>query len=115
MIVRILTLRTIVAFTDLSTIADEDLAALTMLTNQPFYYLLYTFWNIQLIPVLISLAIDVAIIAVSFAFLRSLTHQHDPRTIKTNNQALAADWQIMAACTGLATTVYALTFVLSYY
>lgn len=101
-------------FTDAGDI-DEDLAALTLLTNQPYYYLLYSFWTIQLLPVAMSLLFDVAVVAIPFALLRPLTRAHDPNTPKTTNQALATDWQIMLLTTGLAASVYGLTFYLSYY
>ena len=94
---------------------DEDLAALTLLTNQPYYYLLHAFWSIQLLPVAISLFFDVAIIALPFALLRPSPRRQEPNTAKTQNQAIAIDWQIMMLTAGLAATLYAVTFYLSYY
>lgn len=94
---------------------DEDIAALTLLTNQPYYYLLHAFWSIQLVPVLLGLLFDVAVIAVPFALLRPLRRVHELNTPKTGNQALATDWQIMVLTAALAATLYAVTFYLSYY
>ena len=94
---------------------DEDLAALTLLTNQPYYYLLHAFWSIQIIPVMISQLLDVAVITLPFALLRPVTRPHHPNTPRTYSQALATDWQIMVLTAGLAATLYAVTFYLSYY
>ncbi len=94
---------------------DEDLAALALLTNQPYYYLLYSFWSVELFPVIASLTIDIAAIAIPFALLRPLTHLHDLHVAKSQNQRLAQDWQIILLTAGLAASVYAVTFSLFYY
>lgn len=93
---------------------DEDLAALTLLTNQPYYYLLYSFWSVQIVPIIVSLSIDIAAIAIPFALLRPLTHLHSVHA-KTANQRLAQDWQIIFLTAALAASVYAVTFSLFYY
>lgn len=87
----------------------EDLAALTLLTNQPYYYLLYSFWSIQFVPVVISLAIDVVVITIPFALLRPLKRHYNART---TNQLLAMDWQILVLTALLGSTIYAVTFSL---
>ena len=102
------------SFTDVGD-TDEDLAALTLLTNQPYYHLLYSYWSIQLLPVALSLLFDVAVITIPFALLRPLNRAHNVNTPKTTNQALATDWQIMILTALLAASVYASTFYLSYY
>ena len=93
---------------------DEDIAALTLITNQPYYYLLYSFWSIQLLPVATSLIFDVAVITIPFALLRPQTRPHHPNLPRTNNQALATDWQIMVLTAVLGATIYAVAFYLSY-
>ena len=65
-----------------------------------------------MIPVLISLSIDVATIAVPFALLRP---RAGAKSVRTNNQALATDWQVLASAAGLATAVYALAFYICSY
>lgn len=93
-------------------VTDEDLAALTLLTNAPYYYLLHSFWSIQLLPVLISLGIDITIITLPFALLRAR-----PRVggASTPNQAITTDYQILLVTSALAAAIYAVTFYLSYY
>ena len=93
---------------------DEDLTALTLLVNQPYYYLLHAFWSVELVSVAISLIFDVAVVAVPFALLRPLNRRLEPNTPRTTNQALATDWQIMVLTAVLGATVYAVTFFLSY-
>jgi hypothetical protein len=93
---------------------DEDLAALTLLINQPYYYLLQAFWSIPLVSVAVSLFFDILTIAVPFAVLRPLNRRLEPNNPRTTNQALATDWQIMVLTAVLGATVYAVTFFLSY-
>jgi hypothetical protein len=83
--------------------------------NQPHYHLLHTHYTVPFLPLLTSLFFDVVITALPFALLRPLTRAHDPLTPRTNNQALATDWQIMILTALLGSTVYAVTFYLSYY
>lgn len=94
---------------------DEDLAALAILVNRPYYHLLSSFWSVELLPVVISIVIDVAAVTIPFALLRPMSRLHDPHTTKTPNQRLSNDWQIMALTTVLAASVYAVTFSLLYY
>lgn len=93
---------------------DEDLAALTLLINQPYYYLLHAFWSVPLVSVAVSLAFDIVITALPFALLRPLGRRLEPNTPRTTNQALATDWQIMVLTAILGASVYAVTFFVSY-
>ena len=54
------------------------------------------------------------VIAIPFALLRPLTHAHDPNIAKTNNQAVAIDWQVLGLTSLFAASVYAVTFYISY-
>ncbi|KAK3713072.1 hypothetical protein LTR37_008757 [Vermiconidia calcicola] len=93
----------------------EDIAALTILTNQPYYYLVNAFYGVDLFAVALSLAFDVVVIAIPFALLRPLTRAHDPNAPRSVNQVLATDWQIMMWSAALGATVYAVAFSITYY
>ena len=87
---------------------------MTLLVNQPYYYLLHAFWSIPLVSVAVSLFFDIAVVALPFAVLRPLYRRLEPNTARTTNQAIATDWQIMLLTALLAASVYAVTFFVSY-
>lgn len=96
------------------TAPDQDIASLTLLLNAPYYYLLYTLWSIELLPILTSLAVDITVFSLPFALLRP-AHAHTSGTgPKTANQAVARDWQIDVLTAALAAVVYAVTFYLTF-
>ena len=96
-------------------VPGRDVAVLTFLINQPYHYLLYSFWKIELVPVLVSLATDVLVVAAPFALFRPSTLAADKGTIMNPNQVVARDWQIDALTAVLAATIYAVTFFLTYF
>lgn len=95
-------------------LADQDIASLALLTNAPYYYLLYTLWALELSPVLVSLVIDITTLAIPFALFRPLHAHSATAPVKSANQAVARDWQIDLLTAALAAVVYAMTFYLTY-
>ena len=88
---------------------------MAILTNRPYYHLLNSFWSVEIIPIGVSVVIDIAAVSIPFALLRPLTRLHDQHNPKTINQRLSQDWQLMALTTLLAASVYTVTFSLLYY
>lgn len=80
----------------------------------PYYYLLYTFWALELVPVLVSLSVDIVTVALPFALLRPV-HAHTSATgNKTANQAIALDWQVSLLTAGLAACLYSTIWYFTY-
>ncbi|KAK5165897.1 uncharacterized protein LTR77_008821 [Saxophila tyrrhenica] len=94
---------------------DEDIAALTLLTNQPFHHLLHSYYALPLAPLTFSLLTDILVTALPFALLAPLTRAHDPLTPRTSNQALATDASILLLTSAMAASIFATTFYLSHH
>ncbi|KYG47386.1 hypothetical protein M433DRAFT_63243 [Acidomyces richmondensis BFW] len=84
----------------------KDLAALTCLSNVPYYFLLHTFYDIDGLACMVALAIDVGTIAIPFFLLRPLMATHhrgrDP------NRQVAQDNQIFILTMVLGAATYAI-------
>ncbi|EMD00501.1 hypothetical protein BAUCODRAFT_61559 [Baudoinia panamericana UAMH 10762] len=92
----------------------QDIAALAILCNLPYYYLLTTFYNISVFSSSIALLIDISAIAIPFSLLRPLIHAHDPEG-HSPNQQVAKDRYLNTLVAILGATVYALVIYGSLY
>ncbi|CAK4032618.1 uncharacterized protein RCC_04466 [Lecanosticta acicola] len=91
-----------------------DLAYLTLLNQVPHYFLLNTFFGIDLVAVLIPLAIDVTSVAIPFALLRGVNAGHADSTVKTPNQLIAQDLPVRLLTATFGASVYALVMYLGF-
>lgn len=91
----------------------QDIASLTVLAEVPYYYLLTTFFGIDIYASFIATAIDVAALTIPFALFRPLIHAHEPG--RSPNQQVAQDRQIFAYVALLGAAIYAVVIYSSLY
>ncbi|KAF2172222.1 hypothetical protein M409DRAFT_17460 [Zasmidium cellare ATCC 36951] len=83
-----------------------DLAYLTLLNNVPHYFLLNTFYGIDLFTAILPLAIDIITITLPFAVFRRLNSGHADPESKTVNQQVVQDKSIQTLVTVFGSAVY---------
>lgn len=83
------------------------------LSNLPYYFLLHTFYSIDLSACILALSIDIAAIAIPFALLRPLIHAHEPSNAP--NQQVAQDSRIYTLMALFGSFLYAVVIYGSLY
>ncbi|KAK5122270.1 hypothetical protein LTR85_004181 [Meristemomyces frigidus] len=91
----------------------KDLASLATLSNLPYYFLLYTFYELHLFACATALVIDIATIGIPFALLVPLIRAHEPG--KSPNQQVAQDGSIFFLMSLFGSAIYAVTVYGSLY
>lgn len=81
---------------------------MSLLNNVPHYYLLNTFFGVDYLATAIPIVIDVAAVAIPFAFFRSVNHARKGGEVKTANQAVVQDRGVQYLIAAFGASIYAL-------
>ncbi|KAF2139561.1 uncharacterized protein K452DRAFT_231905 [Aplosporella prunicola CBS 121167] len=87
---------------------DIDLISFSLLTHSPWYYLLYTFYDVQPATIAICLSIDAASLAIPTRLLRPRAPAHNPRAAPeaVPNRSIINDFQTVTATSLLGSAIY---------
>jgi hypothetical protein len=94
---------------------DLDMAALTVQTRLPFYYLINTFYQVSLSTSVICLTIDVAGATLPFLLLRSRIPAHNSKSPAASvaYRSVIKDFTVNAYVTVLGASIYSLVLFTS--
>jgi hypothetical protein len=91
------------------------MAALTLQTRLPYYYLINTFYGVSLQTSAICLIIDIASASLPFYLLRSRIPAHNSKAPSgaVSNRSIIQDFQVNLYTTTFAATIYSLILYVS--
>jgi len=94
---------------------DVDMAALTIQTRLPFYYLVYTFYGVSHETISICLIIDIISSCLPFYLLRSRNAVHNSKAPSgsVKDSSVVKDFQVNFFTTTFAATIYSLIIYIS--